>query len=131
MLAMLCSKPAATKAAIGRTSDRRYCARAIAHPNPETDQRVAQDAQRPQRENQSRQQTHHAIWKLGVADPTSVRRRDIDAAVVAKIAPNAMSAPARMLSTNDVSGSVVTRLMPVCSARSSIAAGRMASKVTS
>src|SRR5262245_28341125 len=50
--------------------------------------------------------------------------------VVAKMAPNAMNAPARMLSTNSVIGSVATRLTPPASARSAMVAGKIASKVT-
>ena len=51
--------------------------------------------------------------------------------VVANTAPNAMKAPANMLSTNKVKGSDQILLTPLSSARAAIAAGRIASKVTS
>ncbi len=51
--------------------------------------------------------------------------------VVAKIAPKAMKAPPRTLSTSNVTGSIAARLTPFSSARSAMAAGKMASNVTS
>jgi len=50
--------------------------------------------------------------------------------VVAKIAPNEMNAPARTLSTNNVSTSMEAFFTPLSSQRPANAAGISASKVT-
>src|ERR1700730_386570 len=51
--------------------------------------------------------------------------------VVAKIAPKEMKAPAKTLSASNVKGSVDALLTPLSSARTAMAAGMIASNVTS